>query len=300
MEQAAGEAAGAGEQVFYLYGVIPRGQSYPSEEGMGLEAVVHADLVALVEPVSAREFSSAALDAKLEDLEWVSLLARRHESVLERAMRHGVVAPARLCTLFSSAFALRQSLAANEQRFRAALQRMRGRQEWGIKAFCVESRLRAQADHGDDRVRSLNAALATAAPGYAFVLRKQRDARLAELAAARIYEVLDEAGAALERAVVDLRLLPLRHGDEPAGAAAETGELPAAPGPPETMVLNLAALVDEAAYEAFDSVVGELAARFRDEGFRFGLSGPWPPYNFCSQDEDDSMTGALAPSGERL
>ncbi len=291
MEPAASAAAEGGERVFYLYGVIPKGQPYPSAEGVTLEAVAHADLVALVEPVCAREFSSEALDTRLEDLAWVGLLARRHESVLEGVMRHGAVAPARLCTLFSSALALRQSLAANEERFRAALQRMRGRQEWGIKAFCVESRIRAQADQGDDRVRSLNTALATAAPGYAFVLRKQRDARLAELAGARIYEVLDEAGAALERAVVDLRFLPLRHGDEPAGATAEL---------PETMVLNLAALVDEAAYEAFDAVVAELAARFRDEGFRFELSGPWPPYNFCAQDEDDPRTGAFATHTESL
>lgn len=297
MEPAAIETAEAGERVFYLYGVIPRGQPYPSEEGVTLEAVVHADLVALVEPVCAREFSSATLDARLEDIAWVGLLARRHESVLEGVMRHGVVAPARLCTLFSSSLALRQSLAANEQRFRAALQRMRGRREWGVKAFCAESRIRAQVDQADAKVRSLNAALATAAPGYAFVLRKQREARRAELAAARIYEVLDEAGAALERAVVDLRLLPLRHGDEPAGSAGETEETVE---PPETMVLNLAALVDEAAYEAFDAVVARLADGFRDEGFRFELSGPWPPYNFCAQDDDDPVTGAVATHPERL
>jgi hypothetical protein len=288
------EIAEAGERVFYLYGVIPRGQPYPSEEGVALEAVVHADLVALVEPVCAREFSSAALDTRLEDLAWVGRLARRHESVLEGVMRHGVVAPARLCTLFSSALALRQSLAANEQRFRTALQRMRGRREWGVKAFCAEGRIRAQVDAGDAKVRSLNAALATATPGHAFVLRKQRETRRAELAAARIYEVLDEAGEALERAVVDLRLLPLRHGDEPAGAAAEAGESP------ETMVLNLAALVDEAAYEAFDAVVARLADCFRDEGFRFELSGPWPPYNFCAQAEDGAPSGALATHPERL
>src|SRR5436190_2204685 len=102
------EMAVEGNRVFYLYGVIPKGQGYP-REGVPLEAVVHSDLVALVEPVSAQEFSSEALDARLEDAEWVSRRARRHETVLEGAMRYGVVAPARLCTLFSSALALQQS-----------------------------------------------------------------------------------------------------------------------------------------------------------------------------------------------
>jgi len=251
-----------------------------------LQAVTHSELVALVEPVCAQEFSSEALDARLEDIEWVSRRARRHETVLEGAMRYGVVAPARLCTLFSSALALRQSLAANEGRFLAALERMRVRKEWGVKALCAESRIRAQVGEGDAKVQSLNAALATAAPGYAFVLRKQRDARLAEIAEARIFDISDEAGAALERETVDLRLLRLLPPSEP---AEENGEI---------VVLNLAALVDEAARETFHSVVAQLAERFREEGFRFELTGPWPPYNFCSQDDDNPATATFAACEE--
>ena len=281
------ETAAAESRVFYLYGVIPKGQSYPSDEGVPLEAVIHSDLVALVEPVCAREFSSATLDEKLGDLEWVSRRARRHETVLESAMRYGVVAPARLCTLFSSALALRQSLAANEQRFLAALERMRDREEWGVKAFCAEGQILARTGRDDAKVQSLNAALATAAPGYAFVLGKQRAARMAEIAGARIDDVSDEAGEALEREAVDLRFLRL----PPAGETAGQGK--------EIMVLNLAALVDEAASEAFHSVVAQLAERFREEGYRFELSGPWPPYNFCTQDDEEPATGAFeAPEEE--
>jgi hypothetical protein len=288
------DTAPAGDRVFYLYGVIPKGQSYPSEEGVPLQAVVHAELVALVEPVCAREFSSAALDERLGDIEWVSLLARRHETVLEGAMRHGVVAPARLCTLFTSTLALRQSLAANEQRFLEAFARMRGREEWGVKAFRIESRCAgsqvfARAGLVDATVRSLNAALATATPGHAFVLRKQRDARLAEIAAERICDVANQAGAALERAAVDLRLLRLLPPDR--SSTGKVGEI---------MVLNLAALVDETAREAFHSVVARLAKGFREEGFRFELSGPWPPYNFCTQGEEDPPIGAFRARGQEI
>jgi hypothetical protein len=249
----------AENQVLYLYGVIPKGQSYPREEGVPLQAVSHSDLVALVEPVCAEEFSSATLDEKLEDIEWVSRLARRHETVLESAMRYGVVAPARLCLLFSNAPALQQSLAANEERFLAALDRMRGRKEWGVKAFCAEAEVRVRVGRDDEKVRSLEAALATASPGYGFILRKQREARLAEIVTGHIYDVADEASEALERESVDLRLLRLLPSEETAGNGGET------------MILNLAALVDE--------------------GFRFEVSGPWPPYNFCTQDEDDSAQG---------
>jgi hypothetical protein len=282
-----GNMAVAENQVLYLYGVIPKGQSYPSEEGVPLQAVSHSDLVALVEPVSAQEFSSATLDQKLEDIEWVSRLARRHENVLESAMRYGVVAPARLCLLFSSAPALLQSLAANEERFLAALDRMRGRKEWGVKAYCAEGEVRSRAGRDDAKIQSLDVALATAAPGYGFILRKQRDARLLEIVTGRVYDVADEASEALERESVEVRLLRLLPSDEPDGRGGEI------------MVLNLAALVDDGARESFRSVVAELADRFFEEGFRFEVSGPWPPYNFCTQDEEDSATGLFEAGGER-
>lgn len=283
-----GNMAVADNQVLYLYGVIPKGQSYPREEGVPLQVVSHSDLVALVEPVSAQEFSSATLDEKLEDAEWVSRLARRHETVLESAMRYGVVAPARLCLLFSSAPALLRSLAANEERFLAALDRMRGRKEWGVKVYCSEEEVRARAGREDAKMRSLDVALATAAPGYGFILRKQRDARLAEIVTGRIYDVADEASEALERDSVEVRLLRLLPVEEPRGKG------------DEIMVLNLAALVDEGARETFQSVVAELANRFFEEGFRFEVSGPWPPYNFCTQDEEDPSTGAFETYGESV
>jgi len=260
-------------RVWYLYGVIPHGQRLPAEAGGGVEAIVHSSLAALVEPVSAEELSPGTSTAQSELPEWVVRRARRHEAVLAEAARHGAVVPARLYTLFSDARAVRLSLAAHEEKFLAALDRVRGREEWGLKLFCAEGRLR-ELQAADSQVRTLEAALVEATPGHAYVLRKQRDARLAAVVAARIEEAIGDVIDVLELQSADLQ--PLRI------------SLPLAAEPPSgvTMVLNLAALVDLAERPAFHSAVKRLARRWRGEGFTVEVSGPWPPFNFCSGEEE--------------
>jgi len=89
----------------------------------------------------------------------------------------------------------------------------------------------------DTQVLALDAAAAKASPGQAFVLQKKRDAHLAEVAAARIDAMADEAVEALEHDAADTRLRPLLSEE--------------ATGSGEPMVLNVAVLVDIAATRRF-------------------------------------------------
>lgn len=262
------EAGSGAGQLLYLYGVTSRSQPLPEGTPASVEAIADSKLVAIVESVSADEFAPEALKTRLQSVECLAHLARKHEAVLEAAIEHGPVIPARLCTLYSDAEAVKTCLAENRERFLAALGRIRGRQEWGLKVFCDETRLRVAAGAADAEVQALDAAAATASPGLAYVFAKKRDARSAEVASARIDDAVDEIIGALE---------PLR---------AEThfkSLLPEqATGRRETMVLNLAALVDAAARERFHAAIENLARRFGHDGFAFEVSGPWPAYCFCS------------------
>lgn len=262
-----GAGSGTG-QLLYLYGVTSRNQSLPERTPASLEAVSDSALVAIVEPVSADEFAPEVLDKTLHSVESLADLARKHEAVLEAVMQVGPVIPARLCTLYSHADAVRTCLAENQERFLGALGRIHGRQEWGLKVFCDETRLRAAAGAADAEVHALDAAAATASPGLAYVLAKKRDARSVEVASARIDDAVDEILGALEPLPVETCVKPL---------------LPEqATGRCETMVLNLVALVDTAARERFHAAVENLARRFGHDGFTFEVSGPWPPYSFCA------------------
>lgn len=277
-------AAVGGEQILYLYGVVPKGQPLPTSEVAPLEAVSFSSLVAVVEPVPSREFSAEALEERLQSVDWVAPLARKHSAVLNDVMQHGPVVPARLCTLFSSADALIESLAENEQRFRDVLSLLKGREEWGLKVFCHEETLRSIAGTNDPQVKALEAAAATASPGQAFVLRKKRDGRLAEVVSARIEEVLDEVLDAIASIAANTCLRPLL--SEPA-----TGRR-------DAMVMNAALLVDVAASSTLGTMAEELVSHFCREGFVVELTGPWPPYSFCD-DDDAARDGAdESPSDE--
>ncbi|HUU01270.1 MAG TPA: GvpL/GvpF family gas vesicle protein [Myxococcota bacterium] len=275
-----------GERVLYLYGVVPCGQRLPTTEATPLEAVPFSSLVAVVEPVSATEFSSEALEQKLQCVDWVAPLARKHTAVLEDAMQHGPVVPARLCTLFSSAHALTSLLAQKEQRFQETLSWLKGRQEWGFKVFGNEVGLRSLLGSSDPDVQAIEAAAATGSAGQAYVLRKKRDRRLDEVVSTRIDEVVDEVLDALDSLAVESRLRPLLS--------------EAATGRSEVMVLNAALLVDLAVCPGLRTETAELASRFGAEGFAFELTGPWPPYSFCDDDDATSDLGADESAPEEV
>lgn len=268
-------------QVLYLYGVVPFDQPLPQSAGAALEPISCSGVVALVEPVSASEFSPELLEEKLQKLDWVSALARKHASVLEEAMQHGPVVPAPLCTLFSSEQALRESLSRGEQGFLSKLERLKGRQEWGCKIFCDTSKLEAHVSKDDAQLVALEAAAAAASPGQAFVLRKKRDAHLARLVSERIDAVTDEILDSLAGLSVDTRLRTLL-------SEATTGRS-------EAMVLNVALLVATPRYSELNLLVDDLAARFGGEGFQIDLTGPWPPYTFSDDEEASPLVDEESP-----
>jgi len=264
-----------GDRALYLYGVVRDGQPVPAC-GPVVEVVSCSSLAAVVESVPRHEFSSDALEVKLQCIDWVAPLARKHSAVLGQLMRHGPVVPARLCTLFSSASALAIALTEGAQRFHDALRLFDGRQEWSCKLFYDHARLRAIACADDPGVRALASRAATASPGNAYVLNKQRDARLSEVVAARIDAIVDEVIVQIDPEVADLRLRALL-------AEAATGR-------PERMALNAALLVDVERATALHTSLGALRSRLGGEGFALELTGPWPPYSFC---DGEPGSGAL-------
>lgn len=246
---------------------MPKDQALTGGLGVPLHALSHAAVTAVFEPVCAREFSPEALDEKLKSIEWVAGMSQKHEAVLEQAMRCGPVVPMRLCTLFSSTEALKRSLADNEGRFLAALERIRGREEWGLKVFCDTGRLQTAAAAESFVLRGIDAQIAAANPGLAFVLRKKREAWLAEMASDRLDALVDEVLEAVECVADDVRLRPI---------------LPeSATGRDIPMALNAAALVNVSARESYKATIAELSVLHREDGLVFALSGPFPAYSFC-------------------
>ena len=257
------------EQIYYLYGITNAGRALPRQSEVALEGITGAGLQAIVEPVSAEEFAPDALETKLQCLETVERMARKHNAVVTRAVSYGSTIPARLCTLFSGPEAIRSYLDKNHGWMTDALRWVGGCLEWGLKVYCDESAIRARISIEDSRAQSLARAAEVATDGRAYLLHKRMQTYCAEAASARIDGMLDEILDQVEPRLVDARPKPLQ--PESAG------------DPRRPMVVNLVVLVEADQIDSFCETVDDLALHLADQGMSFELSGPWPPYSFCDR-----------------
>jgi hypothetical protein len=244
----------------WLYGVMDGDAAGPPER-LGIDLVHDVELIrrdglaALVSAVPLSEFDESGLRETLEDLDKLEVLARAHERVLDDALEAGAVVPFRICTIYASAARVEEMLDREHEPLTAALRRLRGTAEWGVKAYAVAGAQGASGEAAGEPVSGAD------------YLRRRRAAREAaegarqavDTAVDRVHACLRErAAAAVLSAPQDRRLT---------GREAE-------------MVLNGAYLVPDADAEDFRTLVAELAARHRSDGMQLELTGPWPAYHF--------------------
>jgi hypothetical protein len=213
------------------------------------------DVVSTVDPL---HFGEDALQRNLEDLTWLAEAARAHHAVVEAVWQHHPVAPVRLATVYLDEDNVRALLRAKHAAFAAALDRIRGRREWGVKAFA-----RSQPDLDADRADGDS----DLGPGAAYLLRK----RMAQERSARVQQDLQDAAANLH---------------ETLSAAAVASHLyppqdPRLSGRHEPMVLNAAYLVEESDATTFVDAVQNWRSPHVDQE----MTGPWVPYTFVTLEE---------------
>ena len=256
----------------YLYAVVPEDAEAPPPELAGIDGgpvrLLRADgVAAAVGEVSAEEYGEEALNARLQDLAWVGERGAAHEGVLLWLADRGPVVPLTLFSLHRDEAQLRARLEVAAPRLREALERLRGRREWGVRLWRPDARVAEHLDRLSPRLRGLAEEMEAATPGKRFLLAKKREALL--------QDELRAAGAEAGRQVfAELR---------PLAAEAVALALPAR-GEDRALVLNAAFLVDDSAYAAFQQGVTEAARRWGESGFELEFTGPWPPYHFAGDD----------------
>ena len=265
------DASAMEASAIWLYALTERAgeatlQGLPGVTGAEVRLVDAGDLTAVVSPVSLEEFGEDALRRNLEDLAWLEAVARAHHGVVAATARLFTLLPMRLATVYSGEAAMRAGITADAAGFRAALERLGSRTEWGVKAYA------APDPHGSAPGRQEPAAEGDEAGSGLDYLRRRR----AQLSARR-----DAAHDAAQsaRAVHE----------ELAGQAAESRLHPPQSaqlsGRSEPMVLNAAYLLDDDRAEGFAATVRAL--NDRNPRLLVELTGPWPPYSFAAPEARD-------------
>lgn len=241
------DAAGAGAPAG-LTGVA--GEPVRVVEGAGLAAVVGS--------VPRGDFDERALRAHLEDLRWLERAARAHHRVIDAAAGTGRVIPLRFATLYHDDDRVRAMLEQRRADFAAALERVAGRTEWGVKAY-VDPRA-FLPDPGEEE------AAGGRRPGAAYLARRRAERQEQETAHLRASERAEEIHAALAGLAVAIA----EHPPQDTSLAAYEG----------WMVLNNSYLVPDDRADDFSATVTALGERFPE--ITLELSGPWPPYSFTA------------------
>ncbi|MGP3934740.1 GvpL/GvpF family gas vesicle protein [Nonomuraea sp. KM88] len=254
-----------GDAGTYLY-VVTRDSGAPSPEGLAgvagtpVRAINRSGLVAYVSTVPLADFGEEPLQRSMEDLDWLDATARAHHHVVEAVAVTVPAVPVRLVTVYSGDEQVAGLLEDRHDDFCHALDRITGRQEWGVKVYADPSEQAepAAAQEGGG---------AASGPGAAYLRKRQAGLRNRQ-------EAWRRASARAER--VHDRLASVAVADR-----RHRAQDPQLSGRKEWMILNGAYLVDEERHAEFVRTVDEL----RGEGGELELTGPWAPYSFAALDE---------------
>ncbi|MHB8621097.1 MAG: GvpL/GvpF family gas vesicle protein [Chloroflexota bacterium] len=255
----------------YVYCLLPAGARVDTE-GVGamdsrwpLRLLSAGPLQAAVSHVGA-EFEADRLNAAVQDIEWLSPRALCHHDVVDSLYRQCPdVLPLAFGVIFQSDASFLGRLLADQDRFVALLDTLRGREEWDLKLARDASIFAAALARESAPLRELTAELAGKPPGTAFMLKKKLE-RLG----------VDEARA------VSLGIREDVHRRLSAVAVASQVEDLAIAGRPRPTALELrsAYLVERGASAALHREAEALAGRYGPSGYVFDLSGPWPAFSF--------------------
>ncbi|MEX0912674.1 MAG: GvpL/GvpF family gas vesicle protein [Gemmatimonadota bacterium] len=264
------------KSLIYLYAIVPSGAPDAPPELRGLEdepveLLRVGDVAAVIGQVPGEAYSDDALNERLDDLAWVGERGMAHERVLDWYAERDSVIPLSLFSIHRDRERVERRVAEDRAEFLRILGALRGRKEWGIKLWRVESEAREGVDELSPSLQELQRQIEAAPAGRRFLLEKKREEMRTEEVRTSSKRIAHELFAALGRSADRSASVPV-----PAGAA----------GGDRLLLLNAAYLVPDEGFERFQQGVTEQAGRLAGSGFQIEFTGPWPPYHF-SEPEDD-------------
>lgn len=239
-------------KALYLYGISPstgkpKAITAPGiDEGSAVQPLRVDSFVCWVAPVDANEFG-AKLNSNMENLEWLSEAGVRHQHAVAEIAQKTAILPARFGTVFLSTQSLEEHIRTQKKALLAAMKRVQGADEWGVKVF--------------REISHATAAVITAASGSDYLRKKATLMHAGESRGAD--EQIQQFAAELGKI---------------ARASAATGKVS---GTQRDLMWQASFLLPRSKQKQWDAALQRWAKRWGDTR-RIEATGPWPPYSFVS------------------
>lgn len=235
------------------------------EDEAKLEWVTANDLAALSSNVPLDSYGEETLAEHLGDATWTAVRAMRHETVVEYVAKRASVVPLRFGTIYLERASIERMLGEKGRELAQIIERLRGREEWGVNVYSDRATLMASITSVSPRLRELAQQAEAASPGQSYLMQKKIEALRVDEARIALNRIVDEVEKALSEQADDAKRLRILKVE-----ATEHGELKA----------KFAFLVKRAEFEEFREAAERLAQENLSAGVRLELTGPWPAYNF--------------------
>jgi Gas vesicle synthesis protein GvpL/GvpF len=225
-------------------------------DGAPVRTIRAGGLAAAVSSVDRARFSTVSLRRTPEDLRQLEDIAQAHHDVVDALARAVALVPMPLATLHANDDNVQAILTEKAAEFSTALARIRGRTEWGVKAFAVEPSQAPEATVASG-----------AGPGTSYLPRNRAERTPAVLR----YQQAVDAAEELHREITRLAVASRRYPPQD----------PPLSGRREEMMLNTAYLVTESAAARLRRLVNE---EWHAPSLRLELTGPSAAHSFATLD----------------
>lgn len=267
------------KELLYLYCVT---KDKPStcdfrDLGIKIKPVYFQGTYALISSVSPEDFSEDNLKKHLADMSWVEKNIRLHEKVIEEIMKDQAVLPLKFGTIFESEANVEKLLKINNVEFKAVLDILEGKEEWGLKIYCNSGYFKDALCSKDERITEIDKEILASGIGKAFFLKKKKDEIIKDIINEKISEYTKDCFERLKVTAVDTKINNIL----PKEVTEKT----------EEMVLNAAFLINNKRMKEFQNVMEYIKTKYADKGLLFDSTGPWPPYNFCGSLKEKTSNG---------
>ena len=245
--------------------------SFPTaiEDDTKLEWVTANNLAALCSPVPLDSYGEEALAERLLDAAWTAVRAMRHETVVEYVAKRVSLVPLRFGTIYLERAGIERMLTENGRELAQILERLRGREEWGVNVYADRATLIASITSVSPRLREMVQQAEAASPGQSYLMQKKIEAMRVDEVRVALNDIIESVEKKLSDQTDDAKRLRILKVE-----ATEHGELKG----------KFAFLVKRSEFEQFREAAERLAEEHLAAGVRLELTGPWPAYNFTAFD----------------
>lgn len=266
-------------------------------------------IFAVLSNVSLQEYNEETLEKNMTDVTWLAARAKKHEEIIEFVMTNNLsnqnetspsshspslhisssftkgsmgekewggesevaekyytpVVPLRFCTIYKNLEGFFKAVMPHKEKIISFMNYTSDKLEWSVKVFCDKTVVMNNYDRNKEQSPFANQT--SLLPGEAYLLKKKARKVQEERFRIDLQAYLKDIDYTLSLYTDRYRFLQCTN------KSIHNRSL--------DMIMNAAFLVEQQALNAFKNTLDKLAEKYRDEGLVFGVSGPWPPYNFC-------------------